>query len=108
MVPGGDDLTVEEGAWDVDDVIRERFNAGEDPEDIGKEIGRDRAYVCRRLTALRKWGEVQPRKGGLWTNPSCCDLPESERACGVKKPTYRSNTCHGCSHLGKVKGKEAL
>jgi len=106
VVPGGDDLTtdsptvIEDGTWDLDNKIRDRYNAGTDPKDIAQEIGRSRDYVARRLLALSKWGEVKRRPGGVWSYGGC-SLPEDERPCKILRPTTLSPNCRACKHRGK-------
>ncbi len=105
MVPGGGDLTIEQyviedGTWDLDNLIRDRYNAGMDPKDIGKEIGRTRGYVVQRLESLEKWGEVKHRPGGVWSY-GCCSLPRSQRPCRVERPSAVNNTCRRCNHRGE-------
>lgn len=97
---GGGPIAIEEGTWDLDDKIRDLYNAGTDPKDIARAIGRDRIYVASRLNSLAKWGEVKRRPGGVWSYGGC-SLPEDERPCRLQRPTSLSVRCRSCKHHGQ-------
>ncbi|MDW5564157.1 MAG: hypothetical protein SA339_13140 [Methanomassiliicoccus sp.] len=61
-------MTVEEGTWDESRQIRDLWNSGMEPEEIGEKIGRDRRYVCVRLVSLEAWGEVKRGPRQRWTH----------------------------------------
>lgn len=94
------EAVVIEGTWDLDNQIRDLYNAGTDPNDIARITGRTYHYIYRRLDSLRKYGEVQLRPGGVFSY-GCCGIPESCRKCGVLRPAAINNKCRACKHRGE-------
>ena len=85
-----------DGDYDLDNRIRDLYNAGWEPIEIAKELGDRRPeYITNRLRSMSRYGLVQKRKGGGWTT-CVCPVQSHLRTCGVKRPSCMRHECRLC------------
>ena len=92
-----------DGDSQKDDQIRDLYNSGWEPTEIGAEMSIRYEKVVDRLKSLEHYGEIKRRENGGWTI-GICNLSVAQRSCGVQRPNKVAKSCQHCRHRRVPRG----
>lgn len=92
-------LTVE-GDDSRDDRIRQLYHEGLITSEIAQRLGVSKDRVRLRLRSLERYGLVERRSNGLWSEGICSATGEI-RPCGKAEFSIMSRVCISCKYRAK-------